>query len=106
MSSRIGVNWSTVTRSRVIKDTNAVFYGLWIVNTVSKATVALIASGTSIGPLVADSGDIILPRNVRSTSNSLDEVFKLDNGLRCTDGLYLYFPGVATSGCTALIAFA
>jgi hypothetical protein len=106
MSSRIGINFSAVTRSRVIKDSNTVFYGLWIVNSVSKATIALIASGTSVGPLVATPGDIIIPRNVQGTNTSLAEILKLDNGIRCTDGLYLYFPGLVTSGCTALVAFA
>jgi len=103
--SILGVNFSTVTRSRVIKDKDAVFYGLWIVNSVSKATNALIMSGVSVSPLVASAGDIVVPKNTKSISTELTEVIKFEKGLRCPDGIYFYFPSLATSGCSALIAF-
>ncbi|MHA2047818.1 MAG: hypothetical protein ACW99G_23795 [Candidatus Thorarchaeota archaeon] len=102
----IGVYFSTVTRSRVIKSSGpAVFHGLWILNTVSAVTYSVINSGTSVSPLTATPTDILVPRNVKATNAAMTEIIKSDVGFRCPDGLYLFFPGGGISSVTAVVAF-
>lgn len=100
----LGVYFSTVTSSTIIKPSIGVLYGLWVLNNASATTYAVMNSGTSVSPVgTTTKNNILFPKSGKSVSVEMTEIFRSDAGIRCPAGIFLFLS--ASAGTTAVVAY-